>query len=135
MASSFSNNNTPITLNLQDKSYKIPVSTNVPIELTPASPVLRKTPTKEETISNNYLYIQHQIDLLKQELEQKTVMNMEFQKKIEKTLTKATLNDKDKKEILYERIVILEEENECLKNKVRNQKEIIQTLLTDERKE
>ena len=69
MASSFSNNNTPITLNLQDKSYKIPVSTNVPIELTPGSLVLRKTPTKEEITSNNYSYIQHQIDLLKQELE------------------------------------------------------------------
>ena len=60
---------------------------------------------------------------------------MEFQRKIEKTLTKAKLNDKDKKKILYERIVILEKENECLKNEVRNQKEIIQTLLTDERKE
>ena len=34
MASSCSNNNTPIALNLQEKSYKIPVSTNVPIELT-----------------------------------------------------------------------------------------------------
>ena len=31
-------------------------------------------------------------------------------------------------------IVILEKVNECLKNEVRNQKEIIQTHLTDERK-
>ena len=43
MILSCSNNNTPRTLNLQDKSYKIPVSTNVPIELTPASPVMQKT--------------------------------------------------------------------------------------------
>ena len=42
------------TLNLQDKSYKIPVSTNVPIELTPGSPILRKMPTKEEITSNDY---------------------------------------------------------------------------------
>ena len=107
MASSFSNNNTPITLNLQDKSYKIPVSTNVPIELTPGSLVLRKTPTKEEITSNNYSYIQHQIDLLKQELEKNTVMNMEFQRNIEKTLTKAKLYDGNEAEILYERIVKL----------------------------
>ena len=65
MASSCSNNNTSITLNLQDKSYKIPVSTNVSIELTPGSPVLRKTPTKKKITSNNYSYIQHQIDFLK----------------------------------------------------------------------
>ena len=61
-------------------------------------------------------------------------MNMEFQRNIEKTLTKAKLNDRDKAETLYEWIVILEKENKCLKNEVRNQKEIIQTLLTDERK-
>ena len=135
MGSSFSNNNTPITLNSQGKSYKIPVSTNVPIELTPGSPVLRKTPTKEEITSNNSSYIQHQIDLLKHKVEKNTVMNMEFQRSIEKTLTKAKLNDRDEVEILHQRIVILEKENECLKNEVRNQNKIIQTLLTDERKE
>ena len=62
-------------------------------------------------------------------------MNMEFQRNIEKTLTKAKLNNRDEAEILYERIVLLEKENECLKSEVRNQKEIIQTLLTDGRKE
>ena len=60
---------------------------------------------------------------------------MEFQRNIVKTLTKAKLNDRDEAEILYERIVILEKENECLKNEARNQKQIIQTLLSDERKE
>ena len=70
----------------------------------------------------------------KQELEKNTVTNTEFRKKIEQTLTKAKLNDKDKAEILYERIVILEKENECLKNEVRNQKEKIKTLLTGETK-
>ena len=48
MGSSFSNNNTPITLNLQGKSYKIPVSTNVPIELTPGSPVLQRHQQKKK---------------------------------------------------------------------------------------
>ena len=38
MTSSCPNNNAPTTLNLQDKNYKIPVLTSVPIELTPGSP-------------------------------------------------------------------------------------------------
>ena len=127
-----SNNNTPIILNLK---YKISVSANVPIELTPGSPVLRKTPTKEEITSKNYSYIQHQIDLLKQELGKNTAKSLEFQRNIDKTLTKFNLNDGDEAEILYEWIVILEKEDEYLKNEVRNQKEIMQTLLTYERKE
>ena len=65
MASSYSKNDTPITFNLQEKNYKILASTNVPIELTPESLVLRNIPTKEEITSNNYSYIQHRIDLLK----------------------------------------------------------------------
>ena len=80
MTSSFSNNNTPTTLNLQGKSYRTLVSTNVPIQVTPRSLVLQKTPTKEEINSNNYSYNYQQIDLLKQELEKNTVMNIEFQR-------------------------------------------------------
>ena len=59
---------------------------------------------------------------------------MEFQSNIEKTLTKAKQNNRDEAEILYESIVILEKENECLKSEIRNQKEIMQTLITDEKK-
>ena len=59
---------------------------------------------------------------------------MEFQSNIEKTLTKAKQNNRDEAEILYESIVILEKENECLKSELRNQKEIMQTLITDEEK-
>ena len=70
-----------------------------------------------------------------QELEKNTVMNMEFQRNMEKTLKKAKLNYRDEAEILYERIVILGKEKKCLKTEVRHQKEIMQTLLTDERKE
>ena len=62
-------------------------------------------------------------------------MNMKCKRNIKKTLTKAKLNDRDEAEILYERIAILEKENECLKNEITNQKEIIQTPLTDEGKE
>ena len=59
---------------------------------------------------------------------------MEFQSNVEKTLTKAKQNNRDEAEILYESIVILEKENECLKSELRNQKEIMQTLITDEKK-
>ena len=38
-------------------------------------------------------------------------------------MIKTKLNDRDKAEILYEQIVVLEKENKCLENKVRNQKE------------
>ena len=62
-------------------------------------------------------------------------MNMKCKRNIKKTLTKGKSNDRDEAEILYERIAILEKENECLKNEITNQKEIIQTLLTDEGKE
>ena len=36
---------------------------------------------------------------------------------------------------LYMNAVILEKEHECLKNEFRNQKKIMEILLTDERKE
>ena len=49
---------------------------------------------------------------------------MEFQRNIKKTLTKGKLNDGDEAEALYEWIVIIVEENECLKNEVLSQKEI-----------
>ena len=109
MASSCSYQNAPIILNLPGDCYKIPVSANVPLELTPGSPVLQKTSTKEEITSNSYSYIQHQIDLLKQKLEKNTAKNMEcqFQRSVVKILTKSELNDNDEAEFLYERIVIL----------------------------
>ena len=47
----------------------IPVSTNVPIEMSPASNKLHKTPLKHEISDNALTHIQSQIDILKQEIE------------------------------------------------------------------
>ena len=43
---------------------------------------------------------------------------MEFKRNIEETLTKSRLNYWNEAEILYEWIVILEKENECLKTRL-----------------
>ena len=43
---------------------------------------------------------------------------MEFKRNIEETLTKSRLNYRNEAEILYEWIVILEKENECLKTRL-----------------
>ena len=53
----------------------VPIATNIPIELSPASPVLPKTSTMEHLPSNETIYIQHQIDLLRQELENNIAAN------------------------------------------------------------
>ena len=42
----------------------IPVSTNIPIEMSPASPTIHKTPTKHEISNNALIKIQSQIDIL-----------------------------------------------------------------------
>lgn len=129
-------NDTSINLNAQ---AKIPLSGDIPIEFIPRPPeLLRSTKEnsngepKEET---NFSYIQFQIEQLKQELQENSVKNVEFQRNIQKTLEKNMLIERDQSDILYENIVRLEKENECLKNEIKNQKEIIKLILTDETKE
>ena len=51
------------------------VSTNIPIVLSPSSPMLLKTPTKTELPSTNIAYLEHQIDRLRQEME-KTLLRI-----------------------------------------------------------
>lgn len=58
---------------------------------------------------------------------------MEFQRNIEKTQTKVKLNHRVGTEIIMS--VQLSQKNECLKNEVRNSKDVIQTLLNGEKKE
>ena len=48
---------------------RILVSTNVPIEMSPASPKIHKTPPKQEISDNAPTHIQSQIDILKEEIE------------------------------------------------------------------
>ena len=45
---------------------RVPVSTNMPIKMLPASPTIHKCLTKHEIFDNTLTYIQSQIDLLKE---------------------------------------------------------------------
>ena len=47
----------------------IPVSTNVPIEMSSVSPKIHKTPTKHEISDNALAHMQSKIDILKEENE------------------------------------------------------------------
>ena len=48
---------------------RIPVSTNVPIEMSPPSPKIHKTPPKHEISDNALTHMQSKIDILKEENE------------------------------------------------------------------
>ena len=57
--------NKPAFLEVSDGEVLIPIATNIPIELSPASPMLPKTRTKEHLPLNETTYFQHQVDLTK----------------------------------------------------------------------
>ena len=84
---------------------------------------------------SNFSYIQFQIELLKQEFQENNAKNVEFQRNVQKTLEKNMIIERDQSDILYQNIVKLEKENECLKEEIKNQKEIIKLILNDETKE
>ena len=49
----------------------IPVSTDILVEMSPASPTRHKTPTKYKMSDNALTYIRSQIDVLTEEIEKK----------------------------------------------------------------
>ena len=51
------------------------VLTNTPIVLSPSSPVLSKISTKTQITSTNMIYMQHEIDRLRQEIEKNAAEN------------------------------------------------------------
>ena len=104
----------------------IPVSTNIPIVLSPSPPVLLKTLTKMQIRSTDFTYIQHQIDRSRQEMEKNAAENNEFKNSMKKKLAKERIHKRVEAEILYEKITILEKENQCLKN----QQAVIEMLIT-----
>ena len=110
----------------------IPVSTNIPIEISPASPTIQKTTTKHEISDNALTHIQSQIDILKEEIEKINTYCTEFKDDIKKKLEHKSIRNRDENEILYKRIVLLEKENNCLKNEIKNQQFIIQTFISSE---
>ena len=61
--------NKPALLKVSDGKVLIPIAINIPIELSAAQPMLTKTPTMEHLPLNDITYFQHQVNLLRQELE------------------------------------------------------------------
>ena len=75
-------------------------------------------------------YIQQQIDRLRLEMEKNVAEKNEFKNLIKKTLAEERIYKRDEVEILYEKITILEKENQCLKNEVKNQQFVVEMLIT-----
>ena len=89
----------------------IPVSVDTPIEMSPSSPTISKTPTKHKISDNALTYIQSQIDILKEEIEKTNAYCTEFKNDINKKFEQKSIREKDENEILYKRIVLLKKEN------------------------
>ena len=102
--------NKPAFLEVSDGEVVIPIATNIPIELSPASPVLPKTPATEHLSLNDTTYFQRQIDLLRQELEKKTLLQNDFKNFINKKL-------RMKERIKMSQLKFHMKELECLKKK------------------
>ena len=103
------------------------------IELFPASPVLPKTSTMEHLPSNETTYIQHEIDLLRQELENNITANNDFKNFINEKLADEESIKNGSVEILHETIRMLEKKNQCLKNEITNQQVVTEMLITNDK--
>ena len=57
---------------------------------------------------------------------------MKMTKYLKKKLEHKNNGERDENETLYERIVLLEKENNCLKNEIKNQQLVIQMLSSNE---
>ena len=77
------------------------------------------------------IYIQHQIDRLRQEMEKNAAENNEFKTLMRKTLAVEQTHKRQEAQIIYEKIIVLEKENQCLKNGVKNQQAVIEMLITE----
>ena len=108
------------------------VSTYIPTEMSPASPTIHKTPSKQEISDNALTHLQSQKDIWKGEIEKTNTYCNKFKYDINKKLEHKSICERNENKILYERIVLLEKENSCLKNKIVNQQLIIQTLTSNE---
>ena len=121
----------PAFLEVSDGEVLMSIATNIQIELSPVSPVLQKMPAMKHLPSNETNYIQHQIDLLRQELEKNITAINDFKNFINKKLSAERAIKNDSAEIFYERIRMLEKENQCLKNEINNQQTVIEMLITN----
>ena len=72
------------------------------------------------------------IDIFKGKIEKTNAYNAEHKRNINKKLEHKNNGERDENETLYERIVLLEKENNCLKNEIKNQQLVIQMLSSNE---
>ena len=95
--------------------------------------MLPKTRTMEHLPLNDTTYFQHQVDLLRQELEKNVTVNNDFKNFINKKLADERAHKNDAAEILHDRIRMLEKENQCLKHKIKNQQAVIEMLIANDK--
>ena len=96
------------------------VSANIPIVLSPTSLMLLKTPTKTQIPSTDMIYMQHQFDILTQEMQKNAAENNKSKNLIKKYLAEERIHKINEAEILYEKATILKKENQYFKNEVKN---------------
>ena len=100
--------------------------------MSPTSPMIHKTPIKHEISDNALTHIQSPIYILKEEIEKTNKYYTEFKDDINKKLEHKGIRERDENETLCERIVLLGQENNCLKIEIKNQQFIIQMLIPNE---
>ena len=110
----------------------VPVLPNVPIEMSSASSKIHKAPSKHKMSDNALTHIQSQGDILKEKIEKTNTYYLEFKHNINKKLKHKNIREGDENEISYERIVVLEKENNCLKNEIKHEQLIVQMLTSNE---
>ena len=81
---------------------------------------------------NDTAHFQHQIDLLRQELEKNVTEINYFKNFISKNLADERAHKNYAAQILYNRIRMPEKENQCLKNEIKNQQAVIEMLITND---
>ena len=97
--------NKPAFFEVSDGEVLIPIVANIPIEL---SPILPETPAVGHLLLNDTTNFQHQIDLLRQEMEKIITANIDYKNFINKKLADERATKTDSAEILYERLRMLE---------------------------
>ena len=111
----------PTLISTDHQQNKPNDSENPDFSTTIMQPSQLLTPTAENEAYHNYTYIQCQIDLLRERIEESFKENVDFKNDINKRLQLKSMRDRDDVNILYEQITLLERENSCFKNEIKNQ--------------
>ena len=119
------------TVMTNDDPQELSSSEHIESSLPISSQQSLNTPMKDDQQIQNLTQIQYQIDQLKEELENEINSNREFKEMFCMSLERQHMKERDEADILNERIMILEKENNCLKDEIKNQQFIIQMITKD----